>query len=69
MEAKALITKEIAGFILEFGMFDHLCYLTGIHVLVFWDMITEWYFMVVHHGHDMALFDVTWLFYEIIHSQ
>ena len=58
MEPKALIGKEIAVF--HIRIWDVwpslLCY--GVHVLVFWDTITEWYFMLAHHSHDMALFAV-----------
>lgn len=40
-EAKATIRKKQLSFILRFGMFDHLCYLDGVHGFVPWDMFTE----------------------------
>lgn len=40
-------------------MFGHLWYLDGIYVFVCWNLITEWYcFMLIRHGHNMALSDV-----------
>lgn len=40
-------------------MFDHLCYLDGVHVFVCWYMIKWWYFFVlIQHDRSMALSDV-----------
>lgn len=40
-------------------MFDHLCNLDGVPVFVCWDMITEWWCLIlICHGHGMALSNV-----------